>query len=108
MLALRRKIEDESILLEEVLKNANLRGELKAGSDENRMLLLQRFALYVDLGHCIVHYFTSNFDDTLATNFDEALRTVRKFAYAKLALSTYPSDAEWALSEAIKAMKDDG
>ena len=106
MLALRRKIEDESILLEEVLKNANLRSELKAGSDENRMLLLQRFALYVDLGHCIVHYFTSNFDDTLATNFGGALRTVRKFAYAKLALSTYPSDAEWALSEAIKAMKD--
>lgn len=106
MLALRRKIEDESILLEEVLKNANLRGELKVGSDENRTLLFQRFALYVDLGNSIVHYFTSSFDRKLETNFDGALRIVRKLAHAKLALSTYPSDAEWALSEALKAMED--
>jgi hypothetical protein len=106
LLALRRKIEDESTLLEELLKNANLRGELKVGSDEKHMQLLQRFALYVDLGNSIVHYFTNNFDRELVANFDGALRTVRKFAHAKLALSTYPSDAEWALSEALRIMED--
>jgi KAP family P-loop domain len=108
MLALRRKIEDESIPLADVLQSADLRGEFEvSGSDQDRMLLLQRLALYADLGRSIVDYFTSSFDERVAGNFDEVVGVVRKFARAKLALSTYPSEAEWLLSEAVKAMRND-
>jgi len=109
MLVLRRKLEDESIPLEDVLKGADLRGELDVGGgDQDRMLLLKRLALYVDLGHSMVDYFTSSFDEKVTTNFDEVIGIVRKFARAKLALSMYPHEAEWLLSEALKAMKNDG
>jgi hypothetical protein len=103
MLALRRKLEDESVPLVDVLKSADLRVDLEArGGDENRLLLLQRLALYVDLGSSVIEYFTSSFDEEVKANFDEVQGIVRKFARAKLALSSYPSEAEWLLSEALK------
>lgn len=109
MLALRRKLEDKSIPLEDALKSADLRGELKVGGgDRDRMMLLQRLTLYVDLGQSIVDYFTSSFDQKVAADFGKVIGIVRIFARAKLALSMYPSEAEWLLSEALKAMKDDG
>lgn len=107
MLDLRRKIEDESIPLDDALESVNLKDELTAGdSDQDRTLLLQRLALYVNLGRSIVLYFTTNFDESVAANSDEVVRIVRKLARAKLALSAYPSEAEWLLSEALKAMKN--
>jgi KAP family P-loop domain len=108
VLALRRKLEDESIPLADVLKTTNLRGELEVGNgDQDRLLLLQRLALYADLGRCIVDYFTKSFDEKMTTNSDEVKRITRKFARVKLALSIHPSEAEWLLSEALEAMKND-
>ena len=109
MLELRRKLKDESIPLEDVLKSADLRGELRVrGGDQDRMILLQRLALYVDLSHSIVDYFASSFDEKVAANFGKVIGIIRTLARAKLALSMYPSEAELLLSETLKAMKNDG
>jgi energy-coupling factor transporter ATP-binding protein EcfA2 len=109
MLALRRKIEDESISLKNVLQTADLQYDLENNSDEQgRILLLKRLALYIKLGYSIVTYFTNDFDGKLAADYIKVVEIIRKFGRAKLALSTYPSEAEWLLTEVVKVVTTDG
>jgi len=108
LLALRRKMEDESISLKNVLQTTDLQYDLETNSNEqNRILMLKRLALYFKLGYSIVNYFTNDFDEKLVADFAKVVEIIRKFGRAKLALSTYPSEAEWLLTEVVKVVTAD-
>jgi Cdc6-like AAA superfamily ATPase len=105
LLVLRRRIEDETIPLEGALVGADLRCKPAVnGDDNNTAPMLERLALYIDLGSTIVRYFTSDFDEAVKARFDVVADVVHRLARAKFALATYPTESEWLLSEALRLM----
>ena len=107
LLALRRNIEDRTFSLEDMPQGADVRPENTDGDeDKDHVLMLERLALYMDLGRIIVSYFARDFDKMADGEFEDVVAVVSILARAKFALATYPSETEWLLSQALRVIAE--
>lgn len=102
LLAVHRRITDQTVPLDSLPPTADLRDELGiAAAADGQAPMLERLALYIDVGRAVVQYFSGDVYNEIAVDYDHAANVVHKLAQARLALVTYPPEAQRLLSEAI-------